>query len=178
MWFRDETSLGEVNQDELLEKLRPVFKLILISLISIVAVVIPGIHFEKLSKMQDMLLGVYSSAGFALCPYVLFTMHCQIMQVSNDYRMIIIIMMTKMIFRSNYQDDIDCPVCRSKVQFPRGVLSKLPKNHLLMDLMESVGLKDRCLNQKQIHTILTDVSYFTCELKVYLTLRLVFLPEI
>ena len=43
-----------------------------------------------------------------------------------------------------------------------------------MDLMESVGLKDRCLNQKQIHTILTDVSYFTSELKVYLTLRLVF----
>ena len=32
-----------------------------------------------------------------------------------------------------------------------------------MDLMESVGLKDRCLNQKQIHTILTDVSYFVNE---------------
>ena len=79
-----------------------------------------------------------------------------------------------LFFRSNYQDDIDCPVCRSKVQFPRGVLSKLPKNHLLMDLMESVGLKDRCLNQKQIHTILTDVSYFVSEFKVYLTLRLVF----
>merc|ERR1711917_200766 len=76
--------------------------------------------------------------------------------------------------KSNYQDDIDCPVCRSKVQFPRGVLSKLPKNHLLLDLMESVGLKDRCLNQKQIHTILTDVSYFVSEFKVYLTLRLVF----
>merc|ERR1711917_86731 len=60
--------------------------------------------------------------------------------------------------KSNYQDDIDCPVCRSKVQFPRGVLSKLPKNHLLLDLMESVGLKDRCLNQKQIHTILTDTK--------------------
>ena len=43
-----------------------------------------------------------------------------------------------------------------------------------MDLMESVGLKDRCLNQKQIHTILTDVSYFVSEFKVYLTLRLVF----
>ena len=47
-----------------------------------------------------------------------------------------------------------------------------------MDLMESVGLKDRCLNQKQIHTILTDVSYFTCELKVYLTLRLVFTKNV
>ena len=62
------------------------------------------------------------------------------------------------MFSSNYQDSIDCPICRSKVQFPRGVLSKLPKNHLLLDLMESVGLKDRLLNQKQIHTILTDVS--------------------
>ena len=91
MWLRDETSLGEVNQDELLEKLRSVFKLILISVISNVAVFY--IHFEKRSKMQDMLLGVYSSAGFALCPYVLFTMHCQIMQVSNIYHMIIIIMM-------------------------------------------------------------------------------------
>ena len=39
MWLRDETSLGEVNQDELLEKLRPVFKLILISL-NYVAVII------------------------------------------------------------------------------------------------------------------------------------------
>ena len=47
-----------------------------------------------------------------------------------------------------------------------------------MDLMESVGLKDRCLNQKQIHTILTDVSYFTSELKVYLTLRLVFTKNV
>lgn len=51
-------------------------------------------QFEKLSKMQDMLLGVYSSTGFALCSYVLLAMHCQIMQVChNQYHIIITIIL-------------------------------------------------------------------------------------
>jgi len=60
--------------------------------------------------------------------------------------------------RSNYQDSIDCPVCRFKIEFPRGVLSKLPKNYLVLELMETVGLKDRVLNQEQIDVILTDTK--------------------
>ena len=82
MWFRDETTLGEVNHGELLEKLRSVFKLIPISLISNVSVV--SINLKKQFKMQDMLLGVYPSTGFALRSYVLLTMHCQIMQVCHN----------------------------------------------------------------------------------------------
>ena len=62
------------------------------------------------------------------------------------------------IFSSNYQASIDCPTCQSKTQFPFGMVSKLPKNIVLLDLMEAVGITDRSLDQKQILDILTEVS--------------------
>ena len=63
------------------------------------------------------------------------------------------------MFSSNYQTSIDCPTCQSKTQFPFGMVSKLPKNIVLLDLMETVGIKDRSLDQKQILDILTEVSF-------------------
>ena len=61
--------------------------------------------------------------------------------------------------RENYQDSLACALCMQLVTFPRGVITKLPKNHVILELLEKSGYKNGLiLNQKQIHQILTDVS--------------------
>jgi hypothetical protein len=59
--------------------------------------------------------------------------------------------------RENYQDSLACALCMQLVTFPRGVITKLPKNHVILELLEKSGYKNGLiLNQKQIHQILTD----------------------
>ena len=109
--------------------------------------------------MQDMLLGVYSSAGFALCPYVLFTMHCQIMQVSNEYHMIIIIMMTIMIFKVKLSRRHWLPGLSVESSVPSWCSLKASKKS------SSHGFNGICWSQRSLSKSETDTHYFNwCKL--------------
>ena len=64
----------------------------------------------------------------------------------------------KRTLSEDYQDAIDCAVCRQKTKFPGGVVTKLPKNMTIISLLEKCGKKKFTLTQKRIQTLLTDVS--------------------
>ena len=52
------------------------------------------------------------------------------------------------------QESISCPLCRQITFFPSGLLSKIPKNLMIIQMMAASGLEDRNLSNEDITKIL------------------------
>ena len=107
--------------------------------------------------MRHLLLHLSPSADVELSTHVLPCVRRKIVQVFLHFTFLAVFE-HRPTFSENYQDDISCAVCRQTSQFPRGVLSKLPRNHVVVDMLEKCGVKDCLMSQKQVHKLLTDVS--------------------